>query len=375
MRIGIDAHSAEREGTGNCTYTRNLLLHLTKIDTNNQYVLFVTDSSHPFYKTIENRKNVQMVQIRRSPAWLRVFHSLRLASVREKIDILHVQYFAPFSHHGILINTIHDVTPFRYPEYFSRFERLLFRILLPISARKARSILTASAVSKEDLIRIMQLPDDKIRVAYCGVDQNIFSNHQNPDNLNRAKSRYPLNGKFLLYVGRIDPRKNLTRLIQAYTHLRSKSGIQHKLLIAGKVYLEPEKLQQTLKECEYRDDIHFCGYVPDEDLPVLYSAADVFIYTSEYEGFGLPPLEAMASGTPVVASDIPIFREILEDAAVLVNPVDVFSIAGGIEKVLTDFELRKNLTEKAKNQVQKFNWDKTAMITLQSYQEAINPPS
>jgi glycosyltransferase involved in cell wall biosynthesis len=375
MRIGIDAHSAERDGTGNCTYIRNLILHLTRIDRKNQYILFVTDAAHPFYKNIEDRKNVEIVQIRRSPAWFRVFVSLRLATRQKKIDVLHVQYFAPLGHRGVLINTIHDLTPYRYPEYFSRFERLLFRVLLPISAKKARSILTSSSVSRDDLIRLMQLPKDKIRVAYYGVDQNVFSNHQKPETLNRASSRYPLNGKFLLYVGRIDPRKNLIRLIQAYTHLRNNRAIEHKLLIAGKVYLQPEKLQQTLNVCKYRQDIHFCGYVPEEDLPVLYSAADVFIYTSEYEGFGLPPLEAMASGTPVVASDIPIFREILEDAALLVNPLDVDSIARGIEKVLTDLELKKTLTEKAKNHVRRFNWDNTALITLRSYEDAINRPS
>ncbi|MCI0413127.1 glycosyltransferase family 4 protein [bacterium] len=374
MRIGIDAHSAERDGTGNCTYIQNLILHLTKLDTNNQYVLFVTDRNHSFYKNLEDRKNVEMVPIRHSPAWLRVFFSLCLATKRKKIDVLHVQYFAPFRHRGVLINTIHDITPFRFPEYFSRFERLLFRILLPSSARRARLILTSSVVSKDDLIRLMQLPKDKIRVGYLGVDQNVFSNHQKADD-NGARNRYPLNDKFLLYVGRIDPRKNLTRLIQAYTHLRSNSAIEHKLLIAGKIYFKPERLHEVLEECKYRHDIHFCGYVPEEDLPVLYRAADLFIYTSEYEGFGLPPLEAMASGTPVVASDIPIFREILADAALLVNPVDVHSIVAGIERVLTDFELRKKLTEKAKSHVQKFNWNNTALITLRSYEEAINRPS
>ncbi len=372
MRIGIDAHAAERDGTGNCTYIQNLVLHLTKIDTKNQYVLFVTDATHPFYKNLANRKNIEIIQILRSPAWLRVFVSLCRATKREKIDVLHVQYFAPVGHRGVLVNTIHDLTPFRFPEYFSRFERLLFRMLLPISARRARSILTASCVSRDDLIRLMQLPKDKIRVAHYGVDQNVFSNHKD---LSKVSDRYPLNDKFFLYVGRIDPRKNLNRLIQAYSHLRDKGAVKHKLLIAGKVYLEPEELKQTLKQCKYQQDIHFCGYVPEEDLPALYHAADVFIYPSEYEGFGLPPLEAMASGTPVVASDIPIFREILEDAALLVNPLDVYSIASGIEKILTDQELRKKLIEKGKNQVEKFNWDKTAMITLQSYEEAMKRPS
>jgi glycosyltransferase involved in cell wall biosynthesis len=371
MRIGIDAHSAERDGTGNCTYTRNLIIHLTNLDTVNEYVLFVTDKNHPFYKMLQNRRNIKIVQIRRSPAWFRVFVALRKASYKHQIDLLHVQYFAPFGHRGILINTIHDAAPFRYPSYFSWFERLLFKLFLPISARKSRLILTASGASKEDLKHMLHLPDEKIRIIYCGVDQNYFSTQQT-ESMNSVHKRYGTNGKFLLYVGRIDPRKNLIRLIQAYNYLRTNRSIDHKLLIAGRVYLQPNELQQTLQHSEYREDIHFCGYVPDEDLPALYKAAEVLVYTSEYEGFGLPPLEAMASGTPVIASDISIFREILSDAALLVDPLDVRAIADGIYKILAEGEVKNMLCEKGKIRAGKFNWDNTAVLTLRSYQESMN---
>jgi glycosyltransferase involved in cell wall biosynthesis len=375
MKIGIDAHSAERDGTGNCTYTQNLILHLTKLDSKNEYLLFVTDRNHPFYKEVEEIPNIRIVQIRRSPAWWRVFISLRRATYREKIDILHIQYFAPFTHRGCLVNTVHDLASFRFPEHFSLFERLMFQYLLPGSARKASLIFTASRTSKEDLVTLMRLPEEKIRVAYCGVSERFFSSIRDPETIRNVCAQYGLVGKFILYVGRIDPRKNITRLIQAYSDLRDKKLIDHKLAIVGKVHLEPEKLQSTLERSNYRDDVHLCGYVSDEHLPVLYSAADVFVYTSEFEGFGLPPLEAMACGTPVVASDISIFREILGDAALLVNPFDMESISSGIYKILSDDLLRNALIEKGRSRVRKFTWENTASVTLQGFQDAVKESS
>src|SRR5262249_35482555 len=152
-----------------------------------------------------------------------------------------------------------------------------------------------------------------------------------------------LSEKFLLYVGRIDPRKNLIRLIEAWSQLRRNHQISHQLVIAGKVYLLPETLQSVCRDSEFQNDIHLCGYVPKEDLPHLYRAADAFVYPSEYEGFGFPPLEAMACGVPVVASDIPIFQEILSDACLLVDPRNVTQLAQSIHRVITDPELRKEL--------------------------------
>ena len=231
-------------------------------------------------------------------------------------------------------------------------------------------ILTASDVSKRDLVSLLHQPEQKIVVTYCGVSQQFSVDHSDVKHRSSISNKYGLKEKFLLYVGRIDPRKNLTRLIQAYSFLRKENAFKHQLAIVGKIYLEPSSLQQSVHESDYGDDILFCGYVPDEDLAVLYSMAEVFVYTSEYEGFGLPPLEAMAAGTPVVASDISIFREILGDAAVLVNPMDIRSIETGISQVLSDGELRKKLIEKGKERVKEFQWDHTALLTLQMFEKA-----
>lgn len=369
MRIGIDAHAAEQDGTGNCTYYRNLILEIARTDAINDYFIFVTNKNHPFYGELSAYPNFKLIQITGLPAWFRVFVSLPLATYRTRIDVLHIQYFAPWFHRGRLVNTVHDLAAYHFPEYFSRFERILFRQLLPSSARRADRILTASEVSKRDLVTMLKLPEEKIKVSFCGVSE-AFSTPPSESIIQEVRHRYGLNAKFLLYVGRIDPRKNLVRLIQAYSLLRSRGLLDHKLLIAGKLYLQPRLLQKTLKRSPFSQDITFCGYVPYDQLPALYSAADIFVYTSEYEGFGLPPLEAMASGVPVVASDIAIFKEILSDAAVLVNPRDVESIADGIHRIVKDDDFRKTLIQKGSDRTRKYSWNQTARITLQAYREA-----
>ena len=206
MRIGIDAHAAEQDGTGNCTYFRNLILEMARIDSKNEYFIFATNKNHPFYRNLEKYHNFQIVAITGSPAWFRVFVSLALATFKTKIDVLHIQYFAPVIHRGRLVNTIHDLVAFHFPEYFSRFERMLFKYLLPPGARKADRILTASEVSKNDLIRLLNIPEEKIKVSFCGVSE-IFSTPLSGEQVKEVRDRYSIHGKFLLYVGRIDPRK------------------------------------------------------------------------------------------------------------------------------------------------------------------------
>jgi glycosyltransferase involved in cell wall biosynthesis len=370
MRVGIDAHSAESDGTGNCTYIRNLILELTKLDETNEYVLFVANRNHPFYETIESRPNVEIVSLGPYPAWLRVFYLLPVAAYREKVDLLHVQYFAPYGSTR-LVNTIHDGAWLRFPEYFSRFERLIFQLLVPLSAKRAKVILTSSATARNDLIELMHLPPEKVKVTYNAVSPIFSSTGFEKHRILDVCEGFGLNRGFVLYVGRIDPRKNLVRLIEAYSFFRSRYSLDQQLAIVGKVHLEPDSLQKALEKCEYRDDIRFCGYVSEKDLSALYRAADVFTYVSEYEGFGLPPLEAMASGTPVVASDIPIFREILGDAALLVNPFDVAAIGEAIYKLIADQTCREKFIEKGKNRVKDFSWQKTARVTLHAYQDAM----
>jgi glycosyltransferase involved in cell wall biosynthesis len=370
MRIGIDAHAAELDGTGNCTYIRNLIVHLFSIDSQNEYVLFVTNREHPFYRSIANRPMLKFVPVRKSPAWFRVFFALRSATLREKLDVFHVQYFAPWRHGGALVNTIHDLASYRFPQYFSRFEQLMFKMLLPGAANQSRLILTDSKISKDDLIHFLNTSEDKVRVIYCGVSDRFFNHRSSEEEKKKIRSQYELNDRFFLYVGRIDPRKNLLRIIEAYTRLRQQKLTTCQLVIAGKIYLEPPGLKELLARCEFQNDIRFCGYVSEEDLPALYSTADAFLYPSEHEGFGLPPLESMASETPVLASDIPIFREILGDAAILVDPLDVQAIADGMHRITTDASQRVKLIERGKSRAEQFNWASTAQQTLKCYQEA-----
>ncbi len=367
MRIGIDCHAAEEGSSGNCTYIRNLLCGLASHDSDNEYVLFVNRRDHPFYRELANKPNVTFCRIRRTPAFYRVFAALPWASHRQKVDILHVQYFAPLFHRGKLVVTIHDVTPFRHPEYFSAFERLLFRVLLPPSARRASLVLTGCRNSKRDMVELLRLNESRIQVTYYGINRH-FSGEADPAGDRRILNELGVHDPFILYVGRIDPRKNIPLLIEAFDLLRGQQELPHKLVIAGKVYLMPANMKTTLDRCRHAEDVLFLPTVSDGQLPALYRAASVFAFPSEYEGFGFPPLEAMASGVPVVASDISIFREILSDSALLVPAGEPAALANAIARILTEENLRSDLIRKGKEHVKKYDWQRTAMETLRWFQ-------
>ena len=181
-------------------------------------------------------------------------------------------------------------------------------------------------------------------------------------------TKYSITGSFILFVGNISPRKNILALLQAFNKLK-KRGIKHKLVIAGKKDQRYEQVLKTLNELNLGGEVIFTGYVPEEDLPKLYNAADLFVYPSLYEGFGLPILEAMACGTPVVASNVSSLPEVAGDAGLLVNPQDVDALTNAMYKVLTDDKLKESLIDKGLERAKFFSWEKTARETLEVYKE------
>ncbi|PWT89763.1 MAG: hypothetical protein C5B54_08395 [Acidobacteria bacterium] len=362
MKIGIDVHAAERDGSGNCTYIRNLITYLLRIDKDNEYLLLATEPSHPFYQSI-SQGNVRVVYVMGSPAWYRAFVELPLVCLKEDVDILHVQYFAPVLQRSKLVLTVHDLSPFHHPEYFNRYERFLFSTLLPSSIRRASVVITPSQTTSNDLKKLLHTPEEKLVTAYPGLSHLNQSDGKKNDFLTEKR--------FILYVGRLDPRKNLARLIEAFTLWKQRHGMEHRLIIAGRPYYDSSSMQAALERSEFRNEILFPGYVDECHLSALYRAADAFVYVSEFEGFGFPPLEAMVSGTPVVASNIDPFREVLEDAALLIDPFDIEAIAAGIHAVVTDCELRAKLLRISRDLLPKYSWEQAAIQTLKAYRKAI----
>jgi len=368
MRIVIDFHAAGREGTGNCTYIRNLVENLINIDKENEYFLYVTNIKYKYYEKFKNIKNVYFRLIKTNNPFIRI-PLLGLKTYQDRIDVLHVQYIAPPIHKGRLIVTIHDVSFLHFPQCFGRFERLRQRILIPLNIKKADKILTDSNYSQEDITKNYNV-GKKIEVIYNGVAPN-FRPLENLENKKELINKYCISEKFILFVGRIDARKNVPSLIKSFLKLKEEKKIHHQLVIVGKEDFLPEQVKKEMKTMKYRKDIIFPGRLPEDYLPIFYNLADVFVYPTLYEGFGLPVLEAMACGCPVISSKVSSIPEIVGDSGLLVDPLNVEELSCAIYRVIYNSDLKKELKDKGLKQAKKFNWYKTAIQTLNVYKKIL----
>jgi glycosyltransferase involved in cell wall biosynthesis len=231
-------------------------------------------------------------------------------------------------------------------------------------------VITGSNQTKTDLIKYFGLNADKVVVTPYGVDP-CFRPITDKQRFVEVKTKYGIDNEFILYVGNLQPRKNLVRLFLAFERLKIKRKINEKLVIVGKKAWLYQDIFKTYEQLKAKEEIIFTGYVPTEEIPVLYSAARIFVYPSLYEGFGLPPLEAMACGVPVLTSLVSSLPEVVGDSALLVDPYSVEEIANGIERLLSDEKLRLSLREKGLRKASTFSWRRTAELTLAVYRDAL----
>jgi glycosyltransferase involved in cell wall biosynthesis len=247
--------------------------------------------------------------------------------------------------------------------------RLTQRVL-----RKAARIFAVSSFTKIEIEKLFGVPGGQIQVIYNAIDERFLHGHATENERMLIAERYQVNYPFLLYAGRISPQKNIVRIIEAFSALKAeldKAG-QHpdlKLIIIGDEPSKQPDLRRTVIRSGVQNDVRFLGFVPIDTLRIFYDAAKVFIFPSLYEGFGLPPLEAMAHGTPVLTSNTSSLPEVVGSAAVLVNPENVFEMRRALQRVLLDQTLRDKLKERGYEQVQKFSWDASALAVLNAYKE------
>jgi glycosyltransferase involved in cell wall biosynthesis len=262
--------------------------------------------------------------------------------------------------------TIHDLVAFLFPDTIPRKYAMYMRWLIKRVVKRADRVISVSENTKNDMVQILNLDPDKITVVHEAA-QPDFRVVKDKELIEATCRRYGINGPFIYHVGNIEPRKNLVRLMKAYLLLRDRLKGKVKLVITGQKGWLTKKLFRNLGGVDLSEDVIFTGYAPSSDLPVLMNAAEAFIFPSLYEGFGLPVLEAMSCGTPVVTSNISSLPEIVDDAAVLVDPYLEDSIAEGILNVLEDSDLRKDLKARGLAQSAKFSWEKAARETMQVY--------
>jgi glycosyltransferase involved in cell wall biosynthesis len=360
MRIGIDFHAAEREGTGNCTYIRNVVEQIVRLAPKHEYFLYITDVRNPYYERFGGQGQVHLTVIPSHSPFIRM-PLLGLQTFRDRIDVLHATYYGPPFYRGKLLLTVHDLAFLHVPDSFSRFDRIKDRLLVPFYMRKAQAVLTVSDYSRRDIVDTYHLPYERVSVSYNGVDPS-FSPAEDRISAQRILEGYGLSGDagYILFVGRINKRKNLTTLVKCFNIVKGAKGLSQRLVIAGNKDFLPADDKAAISTSPYIDDIRFTGFVPHHHLPTLYSLADLFVYPSLYEGFGLPCLEAMACGCPVISSACTSLPEVVGDAGMLIDPEDVDALADAVYIMLSDKSVREECVKKGLKKAREFTWESAA---------------
>jgi glycosyltransferase involved in cell wall biosynthesis len=375
VKVAIDVRTVTpvRSGVGN--YVLHLFNGLREVAPNDDFFLIgqqrnleVIDPHYPAHQTHKTKISHENHPV--GDLWEHFL--LPRILKRHEVSLLHgPATLVPLSQgsYGTVV-TIHDLVAFLFPETIPKKYAYYMRWLLKRVVKRADRIISVSENTKQDLVEVLGVDPKRISVVYEAA-QPMFKHIDDPLILADVKSRYGIDGPFFYHVGNIEPRKNLVRLIRAYLQLREKVGRQVKLVISGQKGWLTGQLYRGFTGLDLDDDVIFTGYVPHSDLPLLMNAAQAFIFPSLYEGFGLPVLEAMKCGTPVLTSNISSLPEIVGHAAILVDPYDEESIAHGMEQLVEDGELSARLANDGLEQSSLFSWKKAAAETLKIYKQVL----
>jgi len=369
LRIAIDAHSVGAKLAGNESYATNLIEALAQIDSVNDYTLYVTtreaqDRFHRRWPNFTVKTTLPHTPLIRIPLTLSA--ELR----KHPVDVLHVQFTAPPFCPCPVVVSLHDLSFEHLPHTFNRRSRTQLRLTVRHSAKRAARIIALSEHTRQDIAQTYGI-DEKLIHAIPLAAPPGFSCVKDDKELQRVRHTYGIMGNYILSVGSIQPRKNLARLVKAYASLKARLSTDElpRLVLVGKrAWLYDETLR-ALEETGLSSLVILTGYVPQSDLPALYSGALCFVYPSYFEGFGLPPLEAMKCGVPVIVGNTTSLPEVVGNAALRVDPYDVGAIAAGIERLIKDSVLRNQLSVKGLARAELFDWQETARQTLKVYEQ------
>lgn len=370
MRIALDATAIPRLMAGAAVYTYELTHALAAVDNENEYVVLARGDL--FDDLAASRPGLRVLKVRVRSRTMRLLWEqtvLPLHLRRLRIDVLHSPHHTtPLAPCGCRrVVTFHDLTFFLLPGRYPPSRRLYFQTMTRLSALVADAVIVPSEAVRQDVMRVLRLPSRRVFVTPEAAGPAFAP--QDADAVEAVRRRYGLDGPFLLSVGSLEPGKNRERLLQAFARLRAR-GLEYTLAVAGQRAWRYEGEAPLARRLGLAEAVRFLGHVPAADLPALYSAADLFVFPSLYEGFGLPALEAMACGTPVVTSSVSALPEVVGDAALQVNPLDIEALAEAMERLLRDDGLRTDLRERGLRRAEEFSWERTARATLSVYGRA-----
>jgi glycosyltransferase involved in cell wall biosynthesis len=371
-RVCLDLSPAVHQHAGLGRYAQELLLALAVTDGQNEYVVFYNNPAtarvDPTLERFPKITTPLSYKPWRLSAMLAHFARIPQDPLFPGVDLFHAtDHLLPCFWRIKSVFTLHDLIFLFHPETHKPLNRWFLTLMMPRFLRAADAVIAVSECTKRDAIRFYGIPEEKITVIHEGVNPRFRP--ASPEAIAAVRARYGLPEHFILYVGTIEPRKNLTALLEAFHHLLATHDLR--LVIVGKKGWLYEGFFRRLRELGLEDRVIFTGYVPDEDLPAIYSAADLFVFPSLYEGFGLPVLEAMACGVPVICSNTSSLPEVAGDAALLVDPTDVRALAGAMERALTDEGKWREMRERGLQQAARFSWDEAAAMSLKVYQDVL----
>jgi glycosyltransferase involved in cell wall biosynthesis len=361
MKIAIDIREAGEGKTGKGWYTYNLVKEILKLDKANRYLLYTDSDKHSF----QNGKNVQ-IKLIEAKTWKWHLKTLK-DLLTEKVDL----FFAPTSYiipalapkKLKVIITVHDLVAFMFPAGHSAKAVLIERVTLKKALKKAAGVFVVSENTKKDLLEKFHYQTKKIHLVPCAPSKS-FHQKVTAHEMEAAKEKMKLPENFILAVGTVEPRKNFDTLIKSFVIIKRKFP-DYKLVIAGKKGWKYHIVEAALKHYKMEQDVIFTGYLEDADLKAIYALAKVFVFPSLYEGFGIPPLEAMASGCPVVSSNVASLPEVVGQGGLLIDPKNALKIADAVCSLLEDEQARQMMIERGKAQAEKFSWEESAAKALE----------
>jgi glycosyltransferase involved in cell wall biosynthesis len=364
MRIGLIARWLELPASGAKHYTLNLIRALLQVDEHNRYVVF-----HKAPKAMGTFPTAREVLVSGKSKLLWDYLHLPIAVRRERIDLLWTpSYVVPFPVRCRSVASVLDLAYFCSPGSYRISDVLYMRSAMAGSFRRADALLAISEYTKNDIVRLFPFAESKVTVTHLAPSSR-YQRSIDKEALEAVRQRYSLSRPFVFYAGSISPRKGCSFLVNAFEMLKRRERIPHKLVLTGGWTWGTPDIVEVIKEMDLEGEVTVLGQVAAQDMPVLYNLADLLVYPSIYEGFGLPVLEAMACGCPVVCSNLTSIPEVAGDAALAVDPRDVSALAAAIYTALTDLTTRTRLIERGVERAASFTWEKTARKTLDVFEQ------
>ena len=381
MKIGFSTSVIQRGQTGIAQYVLSLLHAFAAQAQSERFYLFVLEDDAHFFSDLGDRFEMILVPEKyRPPIRNIVWHQTILPGLvrRLELDVLHIPSYRRLLARRPcpLVATIHDLAAFRVSRKYDPARTFYGRVVVKHLARRQDEIITVSQNTAQDMEECFRIPNSRVRVIYNGIDHQRFSPRNREQSREVVAQKFRLAKPFFLYVARLEhPGKNHRRLIEAFERFKEESGSEWQIAFGGSNWHGADLIHARIAESAYSGDIRALGFVSNEDLPALYSAAEAFVYPSLYEGFGLPPLEAMACGCPVISSARGSLGEVVGDAAWIVDPEDVEDICDALVKLNSEPKSRAALVQKGLAHAQEFSWERAARETLAVYRMACEKQS